>query len=223
MRVLIALVGVLLFFPTQAPAEVISLFYFNSTIEFGPDSVRARAWDRQHGIFVDDTLISELDNPIMQDGFLATEGPVVEHELLKDSNGVVVQSNYFYAGGQIDFGTFSLPIESYGLWVPELGHLQIEIGPQVGASGGDIYFTFGAGLLDPDLAAALGTSRRIVGGQGGTNVSYARCGELGDYLSSKRVTCDGATWIELQVPEPSHVSLVAAGLAWFIARRRRRV
>lgn len=217
MRILLTFVA-LLCVPTQAPAEVIKIFYNDSEVQFGLPGFYFGD-EREDPLHVDDTTLP--------DSFFADLGPLVEHELLKDAAGTIVQSNYFYSGGLFDFGSFTLPITFFGVYAPEAPFVQVETGPLVDGNGGDVYFTLGPGLLDPGLAQALGTSRRIAGGRGAANLIFhdqqvCDTGEYGTYLSSTRVACDGALWIELDVPEPAYLSLTWAGLAWLMIRHQRR-
>ena len=63
----------------------------------------------------------------------------MKQTLLRDKDGIVVQSNYFYTDGLFDFGTFTLPITSYGIWAPEPGFRKIEEAPRVSDHGGEVF------------------------------------------------------------------------------------
>jgi hypothetical protein len=219
------LFAVLVLFPHNARADAISFQFLNSDVYFGPSGAvhygrDGEVWRGGLRVFVDAWFSTELLE-------------AADQQLLTTPTGTVVQSNYFYPDSTFHFGFefspfesggFDLPLTSYGLYVPEPPYTHpLEPGPLLDDSGGDVYFTLGRGVLDPALARRLRVGRRILGGFGGSDMSYANCGELGNHLSEERHACDGATWITLEVPEPSALALMSTGaVAMVVGRRRRR-
>jgi len=223
------LLTVLFFVPHDARADSIWFQFLNSDVDFGPGGAVHYGCDGEVWVAGDVVFFDA--------GFYTDPLDAADQRLLTAATGTVVQSNYFYPGGTFHFGfefsqfdsrEFALPLASYGLYVPEPPNGQLlEPGPLVdGDLGGDVYFTLGRGVMDAALARRLGIGRRILGGFGGSDMAYSAdyCGEpLGNHLSENRHACDGATWITLEVPEPSALALMATWVvAMAVGRRRQR-
>ena len=221
------LLAALLFVPGQAHADSLWFQFLNSDVEFG-------IWGAHHD--GRDGEVRPSGGALVFGAFFDTDlaGPA-DQTLLRDATGKVVQSNYFYPASsfrfeffRFAFGEFTLPLTSYGLYVPESSAGLVEPGPYVnGDYGGDVYFTLGPGVMDASLARRLGIGRHIVGGIGGSDMAYGfsaagGCdgGALGTYVSEERHACDGATWISLEVPEPASLALMAFGVVVLVGRYR---
>jgi hypothetical protein len=87
-------------------------------------------------------------------------------------------------------------------------------------------YVLGLGLLDTNIADALGIGRHILGGEGFSQLILTdhgnRPGIAGDHSTPVRQAWDGVTDVTLEVPEPATFLLLSAGSGALWARRRSR-
>ena len=220
MRIYLSLLlALFLFSRATVSAAPVEFEFLNSELTFGLEALD-RGWDAsiwRNGVWDSVPLRFEVEPDTLLD-----------HQLLKDPAGLILQSTYLYSGGVLHITgpgglDLALPLEVLEVDVPEPGGALVRPAPTPGGFGGDVYFKLGPAFLDPVTASALGIGRRILGGYGATDMSYEECSDaLGDHSSDVRVACDGATYFALDVPEPTLLTLLGVGALAMIVRQRSR-
>ena len=228
MRIALSLAALLFLVPTHAAAARVELGYLNSDLTFGFINPNHAGYDLYFVCVFPATPGPDfcLDSDASST-FEALGGTFAEQALLKDGSGTVIGSEYLYEGGtfQIDLtlrnddgelstGSFVAPIITLEMSANE--------GPEANVLA---QYLLGPGLFDASIANALGIRRRTVGGSVIGDLLLTddgnRPGIGGNYASPERQAWDGATHVEIVVPEPPMPILSVLGLtaAWFWRRR----
>ena len=170
-----------------------------------------------------DGVVQELDWEDFGSHLDAMSGPL----LSKTSETLSGQATttYQYDGGLFSMA-FSLKNFTTGqtlnrtFTAPIVGLMTLTVLEEGGGSGDAVraFFMIGAGLLDADLASALGVRRKTTGGF--VDDPWLTDG-TGDEFSVDRSAEDGGAHLRILVPEPSVLVLMSAGGVALLRRARR--
>ncbi|HEV8397524.1 MAG TPA: PEP-CTERM sorting domain-containing protein [Vicinamibacterales bacterium] len=222
MRIPALLVCFILFPASRLLAgPVFSMEFLNSNFTFGTVSPNQQGYDLTS--FDIDAQVPDVD--FIGVGYEAV-GAAFDHQTLdQNAGGGVVSSHYFYTGGtfEILFAIDQNGVLRTGSFVAPIKTIEVTAGQWDGASAQASY-ELGPGIFDPSIAELLGIGRHT---RSGTAVSQLlltddgnRGGVAGNHTTPERQAWDGVNDIELEVPEPAILALLATGMAGFSIRRR---
>jgi len=240
MRLALSLAAFFLLVPSDAAADpipAVEMEFRNSDLTFGFVNPDQTGWDLD-GLWLSGEAVefSSWGPFQLESTFDALSGPLVEQTLVRDTNGTVIASRYFYEGG-----TFTIGVAGWdgvtgeqSVFVAPIVTLEIHVldelitAPCDLCSTVDVFYEFGPGLFDASVASALGIGRRTSGGEGygglGLTDFSNRPGTAGTYTSPERQaqTFGGSMNFTFNpsVPEPPIAILSVLGLSAAWLRRR---
>jgi PEP-CTERM motif-containing protein len=228
MRILSCFLALILWFPSHAAASgILELFFFNSDVTFGLSEVDQDGFDLEASF--DPFFELGASTFTLHTGqFVSLTGPFGVPPPLPPP-----WWEYQYTGGTFDVdifddngfqGSFVAPVLTLALQATNRQPGSVPCDDFDGCGSALLFATLGPGAFDAALAQAFGLPLFTTGGTVFSDLLLTDVGNrgccAGDNTSPERQAWDGATWVELQVPEPSLLVLGGLGLsAWFWRRR----
>lgn len=224
MRIAALLVSLVLFPASQLFAgPVVFMEFLNSNLTFGTGNPNQVGYDASSFDVAGSTPGFDFGGS----GYEANAGSLDHQTLNVNGSGDVLGSEYVYTGGTFElfFLLFDGGSPIFGSLIVPIETLTITAGEGDGQSAFASY-VLGPGLLDTNIADALGIGRHILGGEGFSQLILTdhgnRPGIAGDHSTPVRQAWDGVNDVTLEVPEPATFLLLTAGSGALWARRRSR-